>query len=162
MMNELWSRIAGAIAGWQRPRQAVESRPQAPHFICCCAVIWEAGPLRGEGELRELSATGLRLRTDQAVLAGRNIRIRPQPLGPEAPLPMDMVFGTVVYSRSRKGRVDIGVELSHPERMSRFAWFHQLRREGESPLPTLSSRRPGLHLVRQDSGGAGRTGREGI
>lgn len=157
MMSELWSRITGAIAGWHKSRRLVAERQQAPRFICCCAVVWESGPLRGEGELRELSATGLRLRTDQPVLAGRGIRVRPQGVGSEQPLPMDMVFGTVVYSRSRKGKVDIGVELVNPERMSRYAWFHQLRREGESALPSFPPRRGGLHLVRGTTTSVGKT-----
>jgi hypothetical protein len=149
-MGELWNRIAGAIARLHRKRQPVQNRRQAPRFICCCAVTWEAGAERGEGELREVSATGMRLRTDQALLAGQHIRIRPATAGAEQPLPLDVAVGTVIYSKSRRGKVEVGVELIHPERISRFAWFHQLRRDPEtvgSPLPSVLPRSGGLHIV---------------
>lgn len=149
MISGLWNRITGAIAGLQSRRRPAlgEERRQVPRFICRCAVTWESGATRGEGELRELSSTGLRLRTDRAVLAGSRIRVRPLAAGGEQPLPLDMVFGTVVYSKSRKGKVEIGIELINPDRISRFAWFHQLRRERESPLPAFGARHGALHLV---------------
>jgi hypothetical protein len=151
-MSELWKKIAAAIARLQKkPVQAEGNRRQVPRLICCRAVVWECGCQRGEAELREVSTTGMRLRTDQALLAGRHIRIRPLASGVEPPLPLDMVFGTVIYSKCRKGKVDVGVELSSPERLSRFAWFHQLRCEGKqkavSPMASILPSKASLHLV---------------
>jgi hypothetical protein len=151
-MSELWKKIAAAIARLQKKRVQVQgNRRQVPRFICCRAVVWECGCLRGEGELREVSTTGMRLRTDQALLAGRTIRIRPLASGVEPSLPLDIVFGTVIYSKSRRGKVDVGVELLSPEKISRFAWFHQLRSEGErktvSPMPSILPSKAALHLV---------------
>ena len=148
-MADLWKRIAGAIARLHRPREPRQDKRQAPRFICCCAVAWEAGGYRGEGELREVSSTGLRLRTDRALLAGRHIRIVPLAAGGEPPLSLDVTLGTVVYSKSRKGKVDVGVELLHPERISRFSWFHRPRqeREGASSLPSLTAPCARLHIV---------------
>jgi hypothetical protein len=92
----------------------------------------------------------MRLRTDQVVLAGHSIRVRPLQPGSERPLSLDVVIGTVVYSRSRHGKVDIGIELLQPEKISRFAWFHQLRGQGRRTSPARPLRLLGtekLHLV---------------
>ncbi len=149
-MATLWNRISRVIARWTG-RTASRDRRSEPRLICCCEVIWESQGRRGEGQLREVSSTGLRLFTDHAVLAGRPIRVLPKPVDSVEPLPLDIAMGTVAYSKSRRGRIEIGVHLSSPERFSRYSWLHQLRREPElprlSPSPPISSRIPRLTVV---------------
>lgn len=149
-MTTLWNRISRVIARWTG-RLAPGCRPSEPRLICCCEVIWESQGRRGEGQLREVSSTSLRLFTDHAVLVGRPIRILPKPSDAVDPLPLDIAMGTVAYSRSRRGRIEIGVRLTSPERFSRYSWLYQLRREPELPrlvaTAPVPSRIPRLTVV---------------
>lgn len=142
-MSEFFKKISGALNRLRGRREAPSrgDRRRVPRFICSFAVLWEAGREQGEGVLREVSSTGLRLKTDRAILAGRNIRIRPLKQGPDSPLSLDVAIGTVVYSRKRRDSVEIGVELINPERISRFAWLSTLRQESTQPrgVPTRPS-----------------------
>lgn len=161
-VKKLWSRILAVFGKLQPIRRSAALQPSgrraAPNLICRCAVSWEAGRQRGRAELRQISPTGMRLRADQMVLAGSRIAIRPLGATTEAPSALDVVFGTVVYSRSREGKIDLGVELLHPEKISRFAWFHQLRGEARpAAVPadlSLLPRRERLQLVRTVPGKA--------
>ena len=149
-MATLWNRISRVIARWTG-RSTSGYRCSEPRLICCCEVIWESQGRRGEGQLREVSSTDLRLFTDHAVLVGRPIRVLPKPSDAVDPLPLDSALGTVAYSRSRRGRIEIGVRLTSPELFSRYSWLHQLRREPELPrliaTAPVSSRIPRLTVV---------------
>lgn len=144
-MGDLIRRISKSLRDLTRresPDGPAERR-RAPRFICSAPVVWEVGREQGEGELRELSATGLKLWSERAILAGKHIRIRPLDCDAGGPLTIDMAIGRVVYSRPRSrasaGCFEVGVELLNPERISRFAWIGRLTRQGpvSSPLPEV-------------------------
>ena len=136
------------LGGAPKPISQALDRRRAPRFICSAAVLWEVGRESGEGVLREVSATGLRLKADRAFLAGKHIRVRPLGTGDAAPLSTDVAIGTVVYSKSRSGGFEIGVEFINPDRISRFAWIGQLTQGSKSsPLPQAHPHSGGLKLI---------------
>lgn len=128
-------------------------RRSAPRFICSVPVLWEVGREAGDGTLREVSASGLRLRTHRAFVVGKTIRVRPLQTDSKTPLSTDVAIGTVVYSRGRGGAFEVGVEFINPERISRFAWLAQLVR-GSRTKQSVSgvSQESGqpLHLVKKE------------
>lgn len=147
-MSELFKKLSSAL-GRLRGRREVperEDRRRDQRLVCSMAVLWEAGRQHGEGVLREVSATGLRLRIDVPLLAGRNIRIRPLKQNSE-PLSLDVAIGTVVYSRRRRESVEVGVELINPDRISRFAWLNKLRNRGGQPRGIQTRTSGKLRLV---------------
>lgn len=130
-MGDLFRKISEklrSLGGVAKTTPPLPERRRAPRFICCTKVLWEVGRESGEGLLREVSSTGLRLRSDRAFLAGKHIRVRPLAATDAAPLSTDVAIGTVVYSRRRTGGYEVGVEFINPERISRFAWIGQLVR----------------------------------
>lgn len=144
-MGDLIRRISKSLRELTK-REAPEvpaERRRSSRFICSAPVVWEAGREHGEGELRELSATGMKLWTERAIVAGKRIRIRPVDCDGGGPLTVDMAIGKVIYSRARSrasaGSFEVGVELLNPERISRFAWVGRLTRQGgtRSPLPEV-------------------------
>lgn len=141
-MRTLWNKIAQIVARW-RGRAAHGPARVEPRLICSCEVFWESQGLRGEGRLREVSSTGLRLYADRAVLAGRPIRVLPKPGDALDPLPLEVAQGVVLYSRSRKGRFEIGVRLGKQEKSSRHGWLHRLRRESDLPR-IMATERPAV------------------
>lgn len=151
-MSEFFRKISDSLRrlSGSRPKvtPAVERR-RAPRFICSAAVLWEVGREQGEAQLREVSATGLRLFAPRAFLAGKHIRVRPLSTSDSAPLSTDVAIGTVVYSRPRSKGFEVGVELINPERISRFAWIGQLTR-GSQPsdisLPRVKAQGSGAGL----------------
>ena len=156
-MGDLIRRISKSLRDLTRresPEPPAERR-RAPRFICSAPVVWEVGREQGEGELRELSATGMKLWSKRAILAGKHIRIRPLDCDGGGPLTIDMAIGRVVYSRARSrastGCFEVGVELINPELISRFAWVGRLTRQGttRSPLPEVlpKSAIPQLRLL---------------
>ncbi|MFA5507525.1 MAG: PilZ domain-containing protein [Vulcanimicrobiota bacterium] len=142
-MGDLFRRISQSIRNLTGREQTGSSeRRRTPRLICSTPVIWEVGREQGTGQLREISAGGLKLWSDRAILAGKHIRIRPGEADDGGALTVDMAIGTVVYSRARGGRFEVGVELVNPERISGCAWVGQpSRQEARSPgvpevLPT--------------------------
>jgi PilZ domain len=150
-MSDFFRKISNALGSFRRNRavQPPEERRRAPRFICSAPVLWEVGREQGEGRLREVSSTGLRLQTKQAFLAGKHIRVRPLTTCETAPLSTDVAIGTIVYSRFKGSGYDVGVELINPERMSRFAWIGQLTRQQDvSSIPqAVPKSGQGLTLV---------------
>ncbi len=147
-MSDFFKKISKALNRLRGRRETPvrEERRRDQRFICSLAVLWEAGRQHGEGVLREVSSTGLRLRTDVPILAGRNIRVRPLKQNSE-PLSLDVAIGTVVYSRRRRDSVEIGVELINPDRISRFAWINTLRQRSGLPRAIQTSTSGKLRLV---------------
>jgi hypothetical protein len=125
-MGDLFRRISKSLRNLgKREESGPSERRHAPRIICSTPVIWEVGRQQGEGELREISSTGLKLWSERAILAGKHIRVRP--LAPDdSALAIDVAIGTVVYSKARGGRFEVGVELVNPERISRFAWIGRM------------------------------------
>lgn len=154
-MSDLFRRISKTFLKMrgQKARDP-EERRGAPRFICSVPVVWEAGRHQGEAELRELSSTGMKIWTQSAILAGKHIRVRPLDSLDAAPLTLDVAIGTVVYSRSRGGGFEVGVDLVHPEKISRFAWMGQLTSTPSVPSPLLTvlpqANGPKLSLVSND------------
>lgn len=155
-MGTVWNKIAQIVARW-RGRAMPGPRRVEPRLICSCEVFWESEGLRGEGRLREVSATGLRLYTDRAVLAGRSIRVVPKPGDALDPLPREVAQGVVLYSRSKDGRFEIAVVLGGQQTNSRHGWLHRLRHE--SGLPRITTRQspnlgeaPRLTICRSSKG----------
>lgn len=111
--------------------------PTAQSFICSFAISWSDGVDHGRGELREISATGLRILIDQPLLAGRRIRLSPLLNEAQVLLPLEVALGVVTHSRGRRGRFEVGVRLDNPEGISRFVWFRQLQRRGPSGTSLL-------------------------
>lgn len=151
-MSDFFRKISDTLFrfGSKRRAPAVTERRRSPRFICNAPVLWEVGRCQGEGQLREVSFSGLRLRTNRAFVSGQHIRIRPLTESDAAPLSCDVAIGTVVYSRSRSEGFEIGVELINPERISRFAWMGQLTKPDRSqavPRMTAEMSKPGLRLV---------------
>ncbi|MCA9777312.1 MAG: PilZ domain-containing protein [Candidatus Eremiobacteraeota bacterium] len=135
-MGDLIRRISQSIRDLTRrePAEGSIERRRSPRTICSAPIVWEVGREQGEGQLRELSGTGLKLWSDRAILAGKHIRVRPLDCDGGGALNIDMAIGTVVYSRCRgrgpTGRsFEVGVELVNPERISRFAWIGRLTRQ---------------------------------
>jgi hypothetical protein len=156
-MGDLIRRISKSLrefTGRETPEVPTERR-RSTRFICSAPVVWEVGREQGEGELRELSASGMKLWTDRAILAGKHIRIRPLNCDGGGPLTVDLAIGKVVYSRARSrasaGCFEVGVELLNPDRISRFAWVGRLTRQKatKSPLPPVLPRgeMPRLSLI---------------
>ncbi len=147
-MNRLWQKIAGALARF-RPRPLfARSEPEELRFICRCPVTWESGGQRGRAELRQLSGQEMRLYIDRPLLSGRSVRVRPVKVGSAPSLLLDEVQATVLSSRRcRRGGNSVVLRLNLPEKVSRFAWFRQLRRTRRAW--TASPPRPdgGLRLV---------------
>lgn len=145
-MNEFWRKLTSVLSKWRRSAPT-DDRQSPPRFICRCEVTWQVGSRRGEGQIRELSPTGLRLRTDRAILAGSVIRIQPKVESLET-LAFDVTVGTVVYCRSRAEGMEVGVHLASPERLSRFDWLNQLQRPGGVPrVAAPSGSLPRLRVV---------------
>lgn len=151
-MGDLFRRITKSLRGLGRrdDKSDTEERRSAPRIICSTPVIWEVGRQQGEGLLRELSSTGLKLLSDRAILAGKHIRLRPLD-SDESGLVLDVAIGTVVYSRVRDGKFEVGVELVNPERISRYAWIGRMTHTepGKSVIPEA---RP-VHGLRLMPGG---------
>lgn len=148
-MGDLIKRISDTLRrlGGQRTTPVFSERRRNPRFICSTPVLWEVGRQQGEGELREVSPTGLRLYTGRAFVSGQHIRVRPLTDSEAAPLSSDVAIGTIVYSRRRRGGFEVGVELINPERMSRFAWVGQLTRPRQpSPVPRVFPTEPQAKL----------------
>lgn len=141
-ISETLRRIRG-----KKPATPICDRRLTPRFICSAPVLWEVGRMRGEGQLREVSSSGLRLQNNRAFLAGQHIRIRPLISGDAAPLASDVAIGTVVYSRRRRTGFEIGIELINPERISRFAWIGQLTKPTAGVSPVIQVRGSGLKLL---------------
>jgi hypothetical protein len=154
-MSDLFRRISNklrALSGQRMVRDPMERR-RAPRFICSAPVHWQVGREQGEGQLREVSSTGLRIRTNKAFIAGKHIRVRPSGEAGAPPLSTDVAIGTIVYSRPRSGGFEVGIELINPDRISRFAWLGQLTREERVPPQGVPQVRPSqegspLRLVR--------------
>jgi PilZ domain-containing protein len=129
-MGDLFRKITESLRGLGRrdENDDAKERRRAQRIICSTPVVWEVGRQQGEGQLRELSATGLKLWSDRAILAGKHIRVRPMPEG-EGALTIDVAIGTVVYSRAKGGRFEVGVELVNPERISRYAWIGRMAQD---------------------------------
>lgn len=149
-MASLWNRIFRVFHRWVE-RSSRDERAVEPRLICSCDVLWESQGRRGEGQLREVSPTGLRLYTDRAVLVGRPIRVFPKPDDELDPRPLEIAVGTVLYSKKRKGRMEIGVRLNFPERFRHHGWLRELRREHTPPriVPASQAARsaPRLRVV---------------
>ena len=128
-MKELWQKLASLVLWW---RGAKPKSTGTPSFICRCEIVWEAMGRRGQGQIRELSSTSLRLRTDRPILAGSSIRIQPKVETLDS-LAFDVAWGTVVYCRSRADGMEVGVRLVTPEQISRFGWLHQLQHPSGVP-----------------------------
>ncbi len=157
-MGDLIRRISDTLRrlGGQRTTPLLSERRRNPRFICSTPVLWEVGRLQGEGELREVSPTGLRLYTSRAFISGQHIRVRPLTESEAAPLSSDVAIGTIIYSRRRRGGFEVGVELINPERMSRFAWVGQLTRPQQpSPVPRAFPTEPSGRLRLVSGGGEG-------
>lgn len=151
-MGDLFSRISKSLRSLgKREEPEPQERRQAPRLICSTPVVWEVGRLQGEGQLRELSATGLKLWSDRAILAGKHIRVRPLLADENSSLTIDVAIGTVVYSKPRNGRFEVGVELVNPERISRFAWIGRMTRQGPGnsavPKARAAAGLPPLRLI---------------
>lgn len=135
-MSEFFRKISSSLrrlgGGKPKAQPAIERR-RAPRFICSTPILWEVGREQGEAQLREVSTTGLRLRSTRAILAGKHIRVRPLTTSDSAPLSTDVAIGTVIYSKPRRGGYEVGIELINPERISRFAWICQLTRGAQTP-----------------------------
>lgn len=142
-MSDLFKKISQAFSYFKREKRGTERAEKrcAPRFICSVPVLWETARQSGEGELREISATGLRLSSERAVLAGEIVRVRPRSQDGEVVPTIDVAIGSVIYSRWRAGRYEVGIELINPERLSRFAWIGRLVR-GEVTLGPSLSKRP--------------------
>lgn len=148
-MSGLFQKISQTLRRLGKKAQPVAQpmhadRRGAPRFICSVPVLWEIGRESGDGTLREVSASGLRLRTHRAFIVGKTIRVRPLQTDSKTPLSTDVAIGTVVYSRARGGSFEVGVEFINPERISRFAWMAQLVRGSRTKQP--------IGQVSQDSG----------
>lgn len=133
-MSGLFRKISNTLKRLGRSSSPLESpspvdRRTAPRFICSVPVLWEVGRESGDATLREVSATGMRLKLQRALLAGKNIRVRPAAADDRAPLSSDVAIGQVVYCRARSGMFEIGIEFVNPERISKYAWLKQLLRE---------------------------------
>ena len=156
-MGDLIRRISKSLREFTRrdPPEAPAERRRSPRFICSAPVVWEVGREQGEGELRELSASGMKIWSNRAILVGKHIRIRPLDCDGGGPLTIDLAIGKVVYSRSRSrasaGCFEVGVELLNPERISRFAWVGRLTRQKvkKSSIPEAlpNGQIPRLRLV---------------
>jgi len=151
-MTDLFRRISNKLRQFGRrvtPSVSKERR-RAHRFICSTPVLWEVGREQGEGQLREVSATGLRIFTDRAFLAGKHVRVRPLGVAESVPLSSDVAIGVVVYSRVRSSGYDVGIELLNPERISRFAWIGQLTRQPSvsAVAQVLPQSQNGLRLLR--------------
>ena len=160
-MGDLIQRISKSLRELTRrdPPEGSAERRRSPRLICSAPVVWEVGREQGEGELRELSATGMKIRSDRAILVGKHIRIRPVDCDGGGPLTIDMAIGKVVYSRARShasaGCFEVGVELLNPERISRFAWVGRLTRQkaAKSAIPEVlpKGEMPRLRLLEGNS-----------
>lgn len=96
----------------------------------------------------------MRLRLSRALLAGKNVRVRPAATDNRAPLSTDVAIGQVVYCRARSGVFEIGIEFINPERISKYAWLKQLLREHRVPVSgthPVSEGGRGLSLVKPES-----------
>lgn len=150
-MGRLWEKLTGALTGLGKRRRTGLPERSPPTFICSHPIAWESGWYRGEGELREISPTCVRLRLDRSLLVGRCIEISPRYEEGDECMSLDVVCGVVMQSRRRHGRVEARVQLLYPEQISRLAWLHLLRRECEglpAPASPLSGKQPyRLHSV---------------
>ena len=134
-MTNLVARLRGGPASAQTIH-----RSTTQSFICSFAISWSDGVEHGRGELREVSATGLRIVIDQPLLAGRRVRLSPLLNEAQGLLPLEVALGVVTHSKGRRGRFEVGVLLDNPERISRFVWFRQLqsrRPMRTSPIPRI-------------------------
>lgn len=151
-MGDLFNRISKSLRslGKREEPESLERR-QAPRVICSTPVVWESGRQQGEGQLRELSSKGLKLWSDRAILAGKHIRIRPFLADENLSLTIDVAIGTVIYSRPKNGRFEVGVELVNPERISRYAWIGRMTRSeprvSAIPQARAAAGLPPLRLV---------------
>lgn len=144
-MSDLFHRLAKTLRRLSgRPEAPPQvDRRRAPRFICSKPVLWELGREQGEGELREISQTGLKLLCARPLLAGKHLRLRPVADTEATTLSLDVVIATVVYSRPKAGRYEIGLELVNPDRISRFAWIGELVSGGvQAPGVESGSGRP--------------------
>lgn len=139
-MSGLWKSIAGVVARW-RHRFWPRSGGQPPlALICCWPVGWESEGAVGHGEVRHVDRTSLRLYTQRPLLVGRRIVVRSR-VSVGADLGCDTVQGRVAYSRSRAGRVEVGVELCWPDQLRAFILLQRFG--GEPPRPRVArSARP--------------------
>lgn len=158
-MSDIFRRLSNTFRRLAKdtPESEPQERRRAPRLVCSAPVMWEVGREQGEGQLREVSATGLRIRTRRAILAGKHIRVRPRTENDSAPLSTDVAVGTVVYTRKRGSEFELGIELVNPERLSRFAWVSQLLQGARSPsaIPVvLPEGKPHLRLLKKSDGNA--------
>lgn len=142
-MSGLFRRISRTLKWLGRGSQVpveISAPPQTrsvTRFVCSVPVLWEAGRETGDAVLREVSATGMRLRLNRVLLVGKNLRVRPAPTDKSTPLSSDVAIGSVVYCRALGGGFEVGIELINPERISRYAWIGQLLRQRKGPVSLL-------------------------
>ncbi len=104
-------------------RDQVQRAPMS--VFCSIDVSWKAGPHDGRGEVREFRGETLRMKTDRPLLTGQVIRVEPRD-GPSLEgTYLHVAVGTVLYSRKRRGGVEVGGRLLNPERFAHLggsAW----------------------------------------
>ena len=133
-LKNIWTRLQNYRRRIGVPSAEVERRAE-PRFILSADILWEVGKARGEGELREISDTGLKLRLDRAIVAGKLIYVRPLTgMLQGGPLRTDFAVGRVVYSRVRGRQFEVGVELLKPESLSRYHWLGRIRHREAAPI----------------------------